>query len=113
MSNIVERNRTRLIYAKMTEVSKRGYMEPVHLPDGKTTTIDLEPEILKKALIKLFERPAMAVSSLEDAEIKISTHYRNCLSRNFEKLNETGNAFIASLLSNLVEQAFAEKGNGD
>ena len=73
------------------------------------TSIELDAEILKKALIKLFERPAIAAGSLDDAEFTISSHYKNCLSRNFEKLNETGHAFIASLLSNLVEQAFAEK----
>lgn len=109
MTNILERNRNRLIVAKMAEVSARGNMEPVKLPDGSMTTLELDAEILKKALIKTFEKPAFASASLDEAEIAISSHYSRCLTRSYEKLTTIGSQFISGLLENLVEQAFHQR----
>ncbi|MCW1973495.1 UNVERIFIED_ORG: hypothetical protein FHW05_002343 [Pantoea agglomerans] len=109
MTSILERNRKRLIAAKMAEVSARGNMEPVRLPDGSVTTLELDSEILKKALIKMFETPAFANASLDDAEIAIRSHYSCCLTRSYEKLTTIGSQFISGLLENLIEQAFYQR----
>lgn len=109
MTSTLERNRNRLIAAKMSEVSGRGYMEPFRLPDGSVTTLELDDEIIKKALIKMFETPAFSSASPDRAEIEISSHYSRCLTRSYEKLTNIGNQFISGLLENLVEQAFYQR----
>lgn len=109
MTNILERNRNRLIAAKMSEVSVRGKMESVRLPDGSMTTLELDAEIIKKALIKTFETPAFASASPDEAEMAIASHYSRCLTRSYEKLTNIGNQFISGLLENLVEQAFYQR----
>lgn len=110
MTSILERNRNRLIAAKMSEVAARGNMEPVRLPDGALTTVELDSEILKKALIKTFETPAFASASLDEAEMAIISHYSRCLTRSYEKLTLIGNQFISGLMENLVEKAFYQRG---
>ncbi|KGT91266.1 hypothetical protein NG99_17015 [Erwinia typographi] len=108
MTSLIERNRNRVIDATMTQINVRTGTNhtAVNLPDGSVTTIEVTAETLRKALIKLFEKPAYATRSHADAEQQIISNYSACVTRDFDKLTVHGNAFIRVLLDNLVEQAF-------
>lgn len=108
MATILERNRARLINAYLSDlVNKTGKMiAPVKLPNGKTTTVLLDSEILNKALIKLFEAPAK--NGDLSAEKKISDTYSECIRIKSGKLSSIGEGFMEALVSNLTEQAFTK-----
>ncbi|KAA5949427.1 hypothetical protein F3I27_23665 [Pantoea sp. Bo_2] len=111
MSNLVERNRTRLVNIYLANlINKTGVMmTPVKLPGGKITTVELDADIVSKALVKLFESAVRKVYSGEAADREIAETYGDCIKIKSGKLSDIGKGFMNSLISNLAEQAFAEK----
>ncbi|WP_324030019.1 hypothetical protein GC087_06610 [Pantoea sp. JZ2] len=111
MTDILERNRTRLVNCYLAElVSKRGAMiAALKLPDGSIATVQLDSEILNKALIKLFERAVYKVTPGEAGEREIASTYSDCVRIKSGKITEIGTGFMGALISNLVEMAEAEK----
>lgn len=112
MTSIVERNRTRLVNIYLaTLVHKTGAMvAPVKLPDGKITAIELDAEIVSKALIKFFETAVRKVISGDAAEREIAETYGECVKLKSGKLSDMGVGFMSALLANLIEQAFGQRG---
>ncbi len=112
MTSIVERNRTRLVNIYLaTLVHKTGAMvAPVKLPDGKMTAIELDAEIVSKALIKFFETAVRKVISGDAAEREIAETYGDCVKLKSGKLSDMGVGFMKALLANLIEQAFGHRG---
>ncbi len=111
MNNIVERNRTRLVNIYLAElVSKRGAMiAALKLPDGSMTTVQVDSDILNKALIKLFESAVYRVTPGAAGDREIAETYSDCVRIKSGEMTETGAGFIGALLSNLVEMAAAER----
>lgn len=111
MTNIVERNRTRLVNIYLAQlVSKTGaMMATAKLPDGSITTVQLDSEILNKALVKLFENAVRKVTPGAGADREISETYGECVRIKSGKLSAIGEGFMEALISNLVEQAFSEQ----
>lgn len=112
MTSIIERNRTRLVNIYLaTLVQKTGVMmAPVKLPDGKMTAIELDKEIVSKALIKFFETAVRNVISGDAAEREIAETYGECVKLKSGKLSDIGVGFMNALMSNLIEQAFSQRG---
>lgn len=112
MTNIVERNRTRLVNIYLsTLVHKTGAMvAPVKLHDGKMTAIELDAEIVSKALIKFFEMAVRKVISGNAADREIAETYGECVKLKSGKLSDMGVGFMNALLTNLIEQAFGHRG---
>lgn len=113
MKNIIERNRRRVIKAKLFEMEYKtnSHYSVVKLPDGTVTTIRLTEEIISKALVKLFEKPIYASYKQGDADKYIAEHYSACTTRRLDKLSNLGTGFMNALIENLVVQAFSQQGN--
>lgn len=111
MISIVERNRSRLVNIYLASlVNKSGLMmTPVKLPGGKITIIELGSDIVRKALVKLFESAVRKVYSGEAADREIAETYGDCIKIKSGKLSDIGKGFMESLISNLAEQAFADE----
>lgn len=112
MENIVERNRTRLVNIYLaTLVQKTGVMmAPVKLPDGKMTAIELDAEIVSKALIKFFETAVRKAITGDAADREIAETYSECVKLKSGKLSDIGIGFMNALISNLIEQAYSQRG---
>lgn len=112
MTSIAERNRTRLVNIYLaTLVHKTGAMVvPVKLPDGKMTAIELDSEIVSKALIKFFETAVRKVISGDAADREIAETYGECVKLKSGKLSDIVVGFMSALLTNLIEQAFGQRG---
>lgn len=109
MNAIVERNRTRLVNAYLGElVRNRGAMvAALKLPDGSITTIQVDADILTKALKKLFEAAVHKVSPGDAGDREIAETYGDCVRIKTGKMTEIGAGFMGALISNLVELASA------
>lgn len=112
MKTPLEMSRTRLVNVYLAQlVSKTGaMMATAKLPDGSITTVQLDSDILSKALIKLFENAVRKVTPSAAAEREISETYGDCVRIKSGKLSAIGEGFMEALISNLVEQAFAARG---
>lgn len=112
MSSLIERTRNRLVTAALAGLQDKtgSYITPVKLPDGSATTVELDAEILTKALKKLFEAIVYDINKRTEAENEIARVYSDCVNIKQGKLTNRGQLFIDSVIENLVEQAFAEKG---
>lgn len=112
MKTPLEMSRTRLVNVYLAQlVSKTGaMMATAKLPDGSITTVQLDSDILSKALIKLFENAVRKVTPGAAAEREISETYGDCVRIKSGKLSAIGEGFMEALISNLVEQAFANRG---
>lgn len=112
MKTLVERNRTRLVNIYLaTLVHKTGVMmAPVKLPDGKITAIELNTEIVSKALIKFFETAVRKAITGDAAEREIAETYSECVKLKTGKLSDIGIGFMNALISDLIEQAFSQRG---
>lgn len=112
MTTLVERNRTRLVNIYLaTLVHKTGLMmAPVKLPNGKITAIELDAEIVSKALIKFFETAVRKAITGDAADREIAETYSECVKLKTGKLSDIGIGFMNALISNLIEQAFGERG---
>ena len=113
MKSVLDLNRSRLINLYLAGlVQKTGNMiAAVKLPDGSITTVQLDSDIVEKALKKLFESSVIKVTPPEAAEREISETYSECVKLKSGKLSDMGNGFMDALISNLTELAFAERGN--
>lgn len=111
MQGLVERTRNRLVLATLSDtLSKTGsYITPVKLPDGSMTTVELDADILTKALKKLFEARVYDINKVHEAEREITNVYSDSVKIKSGKLTNRGVGFMGALIENLIEQAFAEK----
>lgn len=112
MTAIIERNRTRLVNTYLAEVVRKtgSMMATAKLPDGSMTTVQLDADILNKALIKLFESSVRNVTSSEAADREIAATYGECVKIKSGKLSPIGEGFMEALVSNLTEMAFNQRG---
>jgi len=72
--------------------------------------VQLDTEILNKALIKLFETAVRNVTPASAADREIAETYGDCVKIKSGKLSHIGEGFMEELVSNLVEQAFDRRG---
>nr|EIW5037899.1 hypothetical protein [Klebsiella pneumoniae] len=85
-----------------------SHFQIVKLDDGSNLPVELDEDILTKALIKLFEAMIYDTHKRERAENLISEHYSNCMGVN--KLTPDGVDFMNALIATLAEQSLiAEK----
>lgn len=110
---LVERTRNRLVLAALDNTLNRmgSFIYPVKLSDGKMTTIELDADILTKALKKLFEARVYDINKREAAEKEITDVYSDSVKIKSGKLTDKGVGFINALIENLVEQAFEKRRN--
>lgn len=85
-------------------------MATAELPDGSMTTVELNAEILEKALKKLFEAEVFKAHGSDAGEREITDTYGDCVKIKSGKLSDFGAGFMGALISNLIEQAFAKRG---
>jgi len=111
--SILERNRSRLVEAKLFNlVNKTGcrYIS-VNLPKYGMVPLELDEEILTKALKKLYEsRVYEAMKDSSIAELEIIETYSECVKIKSGRLSAMGEGFMDSLITNLAEQAFSQRG---
>lgn len=104
MKNIIEKRREKLVQAKINSITRRtgGNIQLVKLEDGSLFPVELDKEVLTKALIKLFEAMIHENHKRAEAERIIAGHYSSCLSRK-ETLTAHGAEFMNALVESLVE----------
>ncbi|HCA3882426.1 TPA: hypothetical protein MPK85_003067 [Salmonella enterica] len=111
MKSLTEIRRDRVIYAKLDSLM-RHVGKPVqlaNLSDGSRVPVELSPEILEKALIKLFESDVHKKKSAECAEKIITDHYSECMSNAYSKLTAHGMTFMNAVIDELAERAFEKQ----
>ncbi|CAH1457838.1 Uncharacterised protein [Klebsiella quasipneumoniae] len=103
--NLIETRRRHLVRAKLDSMMRRtgSYFQIVELEDGTTLPVELDEDILTKALIKLFEAMIYDNHKREQAEHLIAEHYSNCMGVN--KLTPDGVDFMNALIATLAEQS--------
>ena len=109
-TNLIETRRHHLVRAKLDSMMRRtgSYFQIVRLDDGSNLPVELDEDILTKALIKLFEAMIYDTHKREHAANLISEHYSNCMGVN--KLTPDGVDFMNALIATLAEQSLkAEK----
>lgn len=101
--SLIETRRRRLVQAKLDSMMRRtgSRFQLVKLDDGTTLPVELDEDILTKALIKIFEAMVYDTHKREQAENLISEHYSNCMGVN--KLTPNGVDFINALIATLAE----------
>ncbi|WP_242013612.1 hypothetical protein [Klebsiella pneumoniae] len=104
-TNLIETRRRHLVRAKLDSMMRRtgSYFQIVELEDGTTLPVELDEDILTKALIKLFEAMIYDNHKREQAEHLIAEHYSNCMGVN--KLTPDGVDFMNALIATLAEQS--------
>ena len=110
--SILDRKRSRLVQAKLFDlVNKTGCRyASVTLPKCGTVPLELDEEILTKALRKLFEsRVYEAIKDHAVAENEIITTYSECVKIKSGTLSAMGEGFMNSLITNLAEHAYAKR----
>lgn len=112
MKNTIEKRREKLVQAKLNSVIRRtgGNIQLVKQENGSLFPVELDGEILAKALIKLFEAMIHENHKRAEAENIIAGHYSFCLSKK-ETLTTHGAEFMNALVESLAELA-AEKQEG-
>ncbi|EAB6029738.1 hypothetical protein G3601_002542 [Salmonella enterica] len=111
MKSLIEIRRDRVIYAKLDSLM-RHVGKPVQLAklsDGSRVPVELSPEILEKALIKLFESDVYKNIKPERAEKIITDHYSDCMSKAYSKLTAHGMTFMNAVIDELAERAFEKQ----
>lgn len=111
MNSLIECTRNRLVLATLSDlIDKTGsYHTAVKLSDGSVQTVELDTEILTKALKKLFEARVYDINKRAVAEKEISDVYSDCVKIKSGKLSDKGEGFINAVIENLVELAFYEQ----
>jgi len=111
MQGMIERTRNRLILAKLSDMLNKtgGYMVAARLPNGSMTALDIDADILEKALKKLFETRVYDINKRAAAEREITETYSACVNIKSGKLTDMGAGFMNALIENLIEQAFDKK----
>jgi DNA-binding protein YbaB len=115
MNSLIEIRRRRIVLAKLNSMERKtgSHYVVVKLPDSEVATIEVNEEILTKALIKVFEAMVFDANKRVDAERHISDHYSACMSNKLNKLSPMGMEFINAVIANLAEQAFEHKGESN
>lgn len=110
--SLIERTRNRLVLATLAWVLDENgcYYVTVKLPNGTKETVQLDADILTKALKKLFEALVYDTNKRIEAEKKIASAYSDSVNIKVGKLTNRGEGFMADLIENLIEQAFSERG---
>ena len=85
-----------------------SHFQIVKLDDGSNLPVELDEDILTKALIKLLEAMIYDTHKREQAENLISEHYSNCMGVN--KLTPDGVDFMNALIATLAEQSLKAEG---
>ncbi|MXF49253.1 hypothetical protein GR294_22410 [Raoultella sp. Lac2] len=85
-----------------------SHFQIVKLEDGSDLPVELDEDILTKALIKFFEAMIYDIHKREQAESLISEHYSNCMGVN--KLTPDGVDFMNALIATLAEQSLKAEG---
>ncbi|MDE8556086.1 hypothetical protein [Pantoea vagans] len=106
----VSRNRLVNCYLLSLNAKTGSFHTTAKLPEGSITTVQLDAEILNKALIKLFETAVRKVTPAAAADREIAATYGDCVKIKSGKLSHIGEGFMEELVSNLVEQAFQQRG---
>ncbi|EPO0169105.1 TPA: hypothetical protein JAW23_003005 [Citrobacter koseri] len=104
-TSLIETRRRHLVRAKLDSMMRRtgGYFQIVKLEDGSKLPVELDEDILTKALIKLFEAMIYDMHKHEQAEDLISEHYSACVGIN--KLTPDGVDFMNAVIATLAEQS--------
>lgn len=104
-TNLIETRRRHLVRAKLNSMMRRtgSHFQLVKLDDGTTLPVELDEDILTKALIKIFEAMVYDIHKREQAENLISEHYSNCMGVN--KLSPDGVDFMNALIATLAEHS--------
>ncbi|MDI9801338.1 hypothetical protein [Citrobacter koseri] len=104
-TSLIETRRRHLVRAKLDSMMRRtgSYFQIVKLEDGSKLPVELDEDILTKALIKLFEAMIYDMHKREQAEDLISEHYSACVGIN--KLTPDGVDFINAVIATLAEQS--------
>lgn len=117
MSTLLEKRRTRVIHAKLDSLACHvgKHIQLAKLSDGSRVPVELTPEILEKALIKIFESDVNEKKGHERAEKIITDHYSDCMSKAYSKLTPRGMTFMNAVINELAERAFKkqEMNNGN
>jgi DNA-binding protein YbaB len=115
MTNLIETRRRRIVIAKLNSMERKtgGHLVVVKLPNNEVATVELNEEILIKALKKIFEAMVFDSNKRTEAEKHISDHYSACMGNKLNKLSPLGFEFMNAVIANLAEQAFEHKGVGN
>lgn len=117
MKSLLEKRRDRVIHAKLDSLARHvgKHIQLANLSDGSRVPVELSPEILEKALIKIFESGLYEAQGPERAEERISNHYSDCMNKAYSKLTSHGMTFMNEVIDELAERAFEkqEMKNGD
>ncbi|HGA5699011.1 TPA: hypothetical protein ACIS09_001666 [Salmonella enterica subsp. enterica serovar Birkenhead] len=117
MSTLLEKRRDRVINAKLDSLARHvgKHIQLANLSDGSRVPVELTPEILEKALIKVFESGIYETKGRERAEKIITDHYSDCMSKAYSKLTPHGMTFMNAVIDELAERAFKkqEMNNGN
>ncbi|EOV0253360.1 hypothetical protein ACOIPX_005040 [Salmonella enterica] len=111
MKTLIEIRRNRMINTKL-ESLMRHVGKPVqlaNLSDGSRIPVELSPEILEKALIKLFESEVYKNKNPERAEKIITDHYSDCVGKEYSRLTSHGMLFMNAVIDELAERAFEKQ----
>lgn len=111
MKSSLEQRRDRVINAKLDSLARHvgKHVQLANLSDGSRVPVELSPEILKKALIKIFESGLYEVKGRERAEKIIADHYSDCMSKAYSKLTPHGMTFMNAVIDELAERAFEKQ----
>lgn len=112
MTTLIETRRRRIVNAKLNSMQRKtsSHFSIVKLPNDEVTSIELNEDILTKALIKIFEAMVYESNKRTEAEQHISDHYSACMGNKLNKLSPLGMDFMNAVIANLAEQAFGHKG---
>ncbi|HCA3525918.1 TPA: hypothetical protein N3Z88_003222 [Klebsiella quasipneumoniae subsp. similipneumoniae] len=80
-----------------------SYFQIVKLEDGTKLPVELDEDILTKALIKFFEAMIYDTHKRKEAEDLIAKHYSDCAG--IHKLTPDGVDFMNALIATLAEQS--------
>lgn len=109
-NNLIETRRRHLVQAKLDSMMRRtgSHFQIIKLEDGSKLPVELDEDILTKALIKFFEAMIYDSHKCKQAEHLIAEHYSNCTG--VHKLTPDGVDFMNALIATLAEQSLkAEK----
>lgn len=104
-TNLIETRRRHLVRAKLDSMMRRtgSYFQIVNMEDGSKLPVELDEDILTKALIKFFEAMVYDTHKRARAEEVIAEHYSDCVGIN--KLTPDGVDFINALIATLAEES--------
>lgn len=99
MKNLIDKRRGKLVQAKLDSVMRRtgGNIQLEKQGGGSLLIVELDHEILTKALTDLFEAMIHENHKRAEAESIIADHYSSCLSRK-ETLTARGAEFMNALV---------------